>query len=127
MMPCMSSGLSVLPPRLLGPGSAMSNVVLRVSSSLGVASFGGLVSVEAAQLMSNRTGMLTQGLNHSTPELVAAAGKGALGLAPYYKQLSAMVTTSTYADAFYVLTLLTAGFFASSGTPSRNHFFTLRL
>jgi EmrB/QacA subfamily drug resistance transporter len=107
MMPCMSAGLNTLPSALLSPGSAMSNVVLRVSSSVGVAGFGALVSTQAAQLISDRMSLMAQGLSHSPPELRAAAAHGAAGLGPYYKQLSALVTTTTYADAFFVLAVMT--------------------
>ncbi len=103
MMPCMSAGLGTLSGALVTSGSAMSNVVLRVSSSLGVAGFGGLVSVQYAQLMADRAAMVP-----GTPALTAAAQHGAGELGPYYRQLSSVVTTTTYADAFYLLTLLTA-------------------
>lgn len=104
MMPSMSAGLSTLSGALLASGSTMSNVVLRVSSSLGVAGFGGLVSLQYSQLMADRAAMVTDG----APALTAAAQHGAGGLAPFYRQLSSVVTTTTYADAFYLLALLTA-------------------
>lgn len=103
MMPSMSAGLSALPSRLLDSGSTMSNVVLRVSSSLGVAGFGGLVSRQHAQLMADRAGLLTAGTGAPT------SLDGARTLGPYYQHLGAVVTSTTYADAFYLLTLLTAG------------------
>lgn len=122
MMPVMTSGMRVLPTSLLGHGSAMNNVVLRVSSSLGVAAFGGLQTAQQAQEMVDRSAFLTSD-PAATSRLAAAAAKGAQGLAPIYQQLAKSVSTVTYANAFYLIGLITAGsallaLFLHSGRPT---------
>lgn len=121
MMPIMTAGMRTLSPELLGHGSAMNNVVLRVASSLGVAAFGGLQTTQHAQVMADRSLFLTSDPAGSA-QLATAAAKGAAGLAPIYHQLEKAVSTVTYANAFYLIGVLTAGgavlaLFLQSGRP----------
>lgn len=121
MMPVMASGMRTLPTSLLGDGSAMNNVVLRVSSSLGVAAFGGLQTAQHAQVMADRAAFLTSDPAMSA-QMTAAAAKGSAGLAPIYQQLTKTVSTVTYANAFYLIGLITAvgavlALFLQSGRP----------
>jgi EmrB/QacA subfamily drug resistance transporter len=105
MMPIMAAGISALPPALVNAGSTLSNVTLRVASSLGVAGFGGLLTTQHAQLMADRGALLG-----THPAGLPAGHLGdRSGLLPLYLQLTQKVTTTTYANAFYLVFLLTAG------------------
>jgi EmrB/QacA subfamily drug resistance transporter len=106
MMPVMTSGMRVLPTNLLGDGSAMNNVVLRVSSSLGVAAFGGLQTAQLAQGMNDRAAFLTSDPAMSS-QWAKAAAKGPEGLGPMYAELVKTVSTTTYANAFHLIGLIT--------------------
>jgi EmrB/QacA subfamily drug resistance transporter len=106
MMPVMASGISALPGALVNSGSTLSNVMLRVASSLGVAVFGGLQTAQQAQLMADRGAFLTN--SPAAPSaLHEAAHQGVGGLAPLYQQLTQSVSSTTYANAFYLVGVLT--------------------
>ena len=59
MMPIMTSGVSALSRQLTTSGSAMNNIMQRVSSSVAVAVFGGLNVAAVAQMTSDRGAMVT--------------------------------------------------------------------
>lgn len=101
MMPIMTGGLSALPPALTSAGSAMNNVMQRVSSSVGLAVFGGLITAQQAQLF----GDWGSEMNPSAlPSLSSAAEQGSKGLLPIYMQLQKNVVTATYANVFLAVT-----------------------
>lgn len=117
MMPIMAAGVSALPPAMINAGSTLANVVMRTASSLGVAVFGGLQTAQQAQLMADRGGLITHD-PASPAQLLDAAAKGVAGLAPLYKQLVKHVGTTTYANAFYVVAVIT-GIGAAMGLMMR--------
>ena len=59
MMPIITSGVSALSRQLTTSGSAMNNIVQRVSSSVAVAVFGGLNIAVVAQMTADRGAMIT--------------------------------------------------------------------
>jgi MFS family permease len=95
MMPIMTSGVSALSRQLTTSGSAMNNIMQRVSSSVAVAVFGGLNIAAVAQMTSDRGAMVT---GVASDQLYAA-----------YQQLSSAVTTQAYDNGFYVTAWLCAG------------------
>jgi MFS family permease len=95
MMPIMTSGVSALARQLTTSGSAMNNIMQRVSSSVAVAVFGGLNIAAVAQMTSDRGAMATG----VPPDQLYAA----------YEQLSSAVTTQAYDNGFYVTAWLCAG------------------
>ncbi|HEY2205083.1 MAG TPA: DHA2 family efflux MFS transporter permease subunit [Pseudonocardia sp.] len=105
MMPIMASGVAALPPSLINAGSTLANVVMRTASSLGVAVFGGLQTAQHAQLMADRGALLAAGSGHAAP---GATGNSASVLAPMYQKLAQTVGTTTYANAFYLVAVMTA-------------------
>ncbi|HZZ46339.1 MAG TPA: DHA2 family efflux MFS transporter permease subunit [Pseudonocardia sp.] len=105
MMPIMSSGLAALPKTLSGSGSAMNNVMQRVVSSVAVAAFGGMNAAAAAQLLADR-GALPRGGAAALPEITAAKALGPEGMLPMYEQLTREITTQTYNNGFYLVTIL---------------------
>jgi MFS family permease len=95
MMPIMTSGVSALSRTLTTSGSAMNNIMQRVSSSVAVAVFGGLNIAAVAQMTSDQ-GAMVSGV--PSDQLYAA-----------YQQLSSAVTTQAYDNGFYVTAWLCAG------------------
>jgi EmrB/QacA subfamily drug resistance transporter len=103
MMPIMTAGVASLEGGLVGAGSALNNVAQRVSSTLGLAVFGGLITAQQAQLMSDWGSFYTLGAN---PQLDAAARQGAAGLSPIYQHLQQAVVTTSYANIFLAVGVL---------------------
>ena len=108
MMPIMTAGIAGLPTALTSSGSAMNNVAQRVSSSVAVAVFGGLIASQQAQLLSDRGGLLGNDVN-SLPQLQAAAAHGPSGLLAIYLQLQKYIASETYANAFLIVSIMCAG------------------
>ena len=108
MMPIMTAGIAALPTALTSSGSAMNNVAQRVSSSVAVAAFGGLIASQQAQLLADRGGLLGNDVN-SLPQLQSAAAQGPSGLLAIYLQLQKYVVTESYANAFLVVSIMCAG------------------
>jgi len=97
MMPIMTSGVSALSRQLTTSGSAMNNIVQRVSSSVAVAVFGGLNIAVVAQMTADRGAMIT-GVAQDPQQMYAV-----------YQQLTSAVTTQAYDNGFYVTARLCAG------------------
>ncbi|HEY4004976.1 MAG TPA: DHA2 family efflux MFS transporter permease subunit [Pseudonocardia sp.] len=108
MMPIMASGISSLPVQLTGAGSGMNNVMQRVASSVAVAVFGSLGASASAQLTNDRGALYASGAE-ALPQVSAAAGQGPSGLLGMYQAMSMQVTTQTYDNGFYIVTLMCAG------------------
>jgi EmrB/QacA subfamily drug resistance transporter len=107
MMPIMTAGIAGLPTALTSSGSAMNNVAQRVSSSIAVAVFGGLIASQQAQLLSDRGALLGDNVN-SLPQLQAAAAKGTEGLLSVYQQLQKYIVSETYANSFLTVAIMSA-------------------
>lgn len=107
MMPIMTAGVSALPAALTGPGTGMNNVMQRVISSVAVAVFGSLNTIQAAQLLANRGSLLATGAN-ALPQVAADQTQGPSGLLGLYQQLQASITVQTYDNSFYIVALLSA-------------------
>jgi hypothetical protein len=105
MMPIITSGVSALPATLTISGTAVNNIMQRVMSSVAVALFGSLNSIQAAQLSDDEGSLLSTGAN-ALPQLAAAEAKGPSGLLGIYEQMQAIVTTQTYDNSFYLITAL---------------------
>jgi hypothetical protein len=84
MMPIMTAGVSALPPALTPSDSGMNNVMQRVISSVAIAVFGGLNTTQAAQLMIDRSSLLTTGAD-ALPQVAAAEVKGPSELLGLYE------------------------------------------
>jgi EmrB/QacA subfamily drug resistance transporter len=108
MMPIMTAGIGALPASLTSSGSAMNNVMQRVSSSVAVAVFGGMIATQQAQLMTDRGALMPSTVNE-LPALQAAASQGTSGLLGVYQRLQQYVAAETYANAFLVVAMLCAG------------------
>jgi len=105
MMPIMTAGLNSLPAELTGFGSAINNIAQRVSSSIGLAGMGALVSTQSAQISADR-GALIQG-NSSNPQVQQIVDQGGGALAGYYQQFQLHVLADAYSEVFLVAAVLT--------------------
>ena len=98
MMPITTSGISALPKRLAGAGSAYNQLVQRASAALGLAMLTALSTVQQAQMMSGREALLTPA-NSAAVGLAQSGFTGAYGM---YSGLQNDVLTQAYSDVFLV-------------------------
>jgi hypothetical protein len=80
----------------------------RVASSVAVAVFGSLGASASAQLTSDRGSLYASGAE-ALPQVSAAANQGPSGLMGVYKAMNMQVTTQTYDNGFYIVSLMCAG------------------
>ncbi len=105
MMPIMTNGLNSLPKELTGFGSALNNIAQRVSSSLGVAGMGVLVSSQTAQLSADQGALLQS--NSSLPQVQQLQEQGQGALLGLWQQIQLHVQGMAYSDVFLVCAALT--------------------
>lgn len=98
MMPITTSGVSALPARLAGAGSAYNQLVQRGSAALGLAVLTALATGQQAQIMADRSALLTA----ADPRVAKMVAKGAAGLAPLQEKLQVQVLSEAYSDVFLV-------------------------
>lgn len=100
MMSVTASGLSALEPRLTTSGTAINNVIQRVSSALGLAALSAMVTAQQAQFVADRNGLLTS----------ATPGTGKLGLTGLYlvaREANLEVLATALTNMFQVTTWIT--------------------
>jgi EmrB/QacA subfamily drug resistance transporter len=105
MMPIMTAGLNSLPSELTGYGSAINNIAQRVSSSIGLAGMGALVTTQSAQLSADQ-GALVQS-DSSIPQIQRMVQEGGAALAGYYQELQLHVLAAAYSEVFLTAAVLT--------------------
>jgi predicted MFS family arabinose efflux permease len=103
-MPIMAGSISVLPVRLVSRASALNNIVLRVSSALGLALLTALLTTQQAQQLSDRSALLPA-VAPGSPQLQGVANQGQAGAIGLANNLGLQIFGSAIADLF----LLTAG------------------
>ncbi|HTK61933.1 MAG TPA: DHA2 family efflux MFS transporter permease subunit [Pseudonocardia sp.] len=123
MMPIMTGGMAAVPPRLADYASGFSTLVQRVSAGLGLAGMTAMITVQHAQIMADRSGLLSPVGADADPRVAAMQATGQQGLLGLWQQLSNEVQAQTYSDAFVLaaaLTLVGAGlaFFLPTGRPA---------
>jgi EmrB/QacA subfamily drug resistance transporter len=105
IMPIMTAGLNSLPAQLVGFGSAINNITERVSSSLGLAATGALVSDQSAQLSADQGALLQSG--NLPPAVQQFVQQGSTGLNELYQQMQLRVQAMAYADVFFIAAVAT--------------------
>jgi len=105
MMPIMTAGLAALPPELTGARRTINTVIRQVISIVSVAVLSGTNTDAAQQLMLNRGALYATGLK-TLPAPPAAGEHSPSDLLLAYTQLSNQITTQTYANGFYLITIL---------------------
>jgi EmrB/QacA subfamily drug resistance transporter len=101
MMPIMTSGISALPPVMVGSGSAFNTLFQRVSSALGLAALTALATTQQAQYMADRSAMYPLGAQ-ADPQIVAMAHPGPGGLIGLWEQLRLHVQAQAYANVLLI-------------------------
>jgi EmrB/QacA subfamily drug resistance transporter len=102
-MPIMTNGLNWLPASLVGHGGAVNNIMQRVSSALGVAAMGVLISRQTAQASADLGALQTA---HSTGLSPTGDRQALLGL---YELTQAHVAAIADSDMFLVAAAASAG------------------
>lgn len=124
MMPVMTGGLSALPPSALKHGSALNNVVQRVSGALGLAALTALATTTQAQDLADRSGLL-HSVTATDPQITALREQGPLGLYSLWQRTNLAALATSYSNVFLLIAVLTfmgmiLAFFLRSGpAPSR--------
>ncbi len=115
MMPIMTGGLSSLPPDRTSGGSAFNTVVQRTSSAIGLAAMTALMTLEQAQGLADRTGLMSSSPTSGTASSGAASsgsssGSGSALLEQYsvYEHLQSQVFITALNDLLVVTAILTA-------------------
>jgi EmrB/QacA subfamily drug resistance transporter len=106
MMPIMTSGISAVPPAIVGSASAFNNVAQRVSSALGLAALTAFMTIQQAQLGADRSGLVN-------PQMLPSLGQGQtgqmLGTYAIYQQTSTQVYVSSLSDVMLITGVMTTG------------------
>ncbi|WP_084211022.1 DHA2 family efflux MFS transporter permease subunit [Pseudonocardia acaciae] len=102
MMPIMTGGLASLPPEVTDVGSAFNTLTQRVTSALGLAALTAVVTVDKAQFMADRSGLLQSSGANVDQRITQMADQGQSGLIPLWQQLSNQVQTQAYSNAFFI-------------------------
>jgi EmrB/QacA subfamily drug resistance transporter len=123
MMPIMTGGMSAVPPQLADYASGFNTLIQRVSAGLGLAGMTAMITVQHAQIMTDRSGLLSPDGADADPRVVAMQAGGPDQLLGLWQQLGYEVAAQTYSNAFIVAGALTlAGaalaFFLPSGRPT---------
>jgi EmrB/QacA subfamily drug resistance transporter len=108
MMPIMTGGLSVLPANLASAGSAFNTICQRVAGSLGLALLSAMSTVQQAQFMSDRSGLVQANGPGTNPRIVSLEQQGQAALIPLWQTLKNEVQAQAYSNIFLVLAVLTA-------------------
>ena len=108
MMPIMTGGLSVLPPSLASAGSAFNTICQRVAGSLGLALLSAMSTVQQAQFMADRSGLVQANGPGTNPQIVSLEQQGQAALIPLWQALKNEVEAQAYSNIFLVLAALTA-------------------
>jgi MFS family permease len=100
MMSVQASGIAALDPRLTNSGSAINNVVQRVSSALGLAALSAMVTMQQAQLLSDRNALIQA----SDPQ---AGHLSLVGLYQLYTGMNLEVLANAVTNMFQITTWIT--------------------
>jgi EmrB/QacA subfamily drug resistance transporter len=98
MMPITTSGISALPKRLAGAGSAYNQLVQRGSAALGLAVLTSLATTQQAQMSSAREALLTT----ADPAAASTVDSGFVGAYGLYSVMQNDVLTQAYSDVFLI-------------------------
>lgn len=98
MMPITTSGISALPNRLAGAGSAYNQLVQRASAALGLAVLTSIATAQQAQLLSGREALLTT----ADPTAAGMVNNGFAGAYGMYSELQNQVLSQSYSDVFLI-------------------------
>jgi hypothetical protein len=105
-MPIMTGSISVLPVRLISRASAINNIVLRVSSALGLALLTAMLTTQQAQQLADRSVFLPS-VAPGNPGL-QGVGASPSGVAGLFNATQLQVFGSALGDVFLLTAALSA-------------------
>jgi EmrB/QacA subfamily drug resistance transporter len=108
LMTIMTAGLGAVPPAQTNQASALNNVARQVSGALGLAVYSAMSTAQQAQLMANRSPLLTESGPTVDPRVLAMEKQGPAGLLPLWQQLQLHVAAEAYGNIF-LITAATTG------------------
>ncbi|MGI0131420.1 MAG: MFS transporter, partial [Thermoplasmata archaeon] len=106
-MPIMAGSISVLPMRMVSRASALNNIVLRVSSALGLALLTALMTGQQAQQLNDRSALLPA-VDPGSTALNGVAQHGQSGVIGLANSVGLQIFGSAIADLFLLIAGLTA-------------------
>jgi EmrB/QacA subfamily drug resistance transporter len=121
MMPIMTSGISAVPPAIVGSASAFNNVAQRVSSALGLAILTAFMTVQQAQFSADRAALVTS--HTPMPSLGPGPAGEMLGTMAVYQQTQTLVYVSALGDVMVINMIMSIvgvglALFLRSGRPA---------
>jgi EmrB/QacA subfamily drug resistance transporter len=102
MMPIMTGGLAALPPEIVSAGSAFNTIAQRVTAALGLAALTALATGEQAQIMADRSALLSPNGANADPRVLAMEHRGPGGLIQLWQQLNVQVEAQAYSNVFLI-------------------------
>jgi EmrB/QacA subfamily drug resistance transporter len=102
MMPIMTSGISSLPPSVIGAGSTFNTLFQRVASALGLAALTAMATNQQAQQLAERSALPHGTGANAAPRILAMSHQGPAGLIPLWRQLHLEVQAQAYANIFLI-------------------------
>lgn len=107
MTSVMTAGLAMVPPERLTEAGAINNLVQRVAAALGLPVLTALATAQQAQLMADRTALLSEGGPQAPAILNLVIRQGISGLYPLYRRTQLSAMASAYSDVFIVTAVAT--------------------
>jgi MFS family permease len=107
MMPIMTGGISALPPSIVNAGSTFNTLIQRVTAALGLAALTSLATAQQAQLMADRSALLTSGGPSVDPRILTMEERGPGGLIQLWQQLRIEVEAQAYSNVFLIAGICT--------------------
>ncbi|HEY2190894.1 MAG TPA: MDR family MFS transporter [Actinomycetospora sp.] len=115
MMPIMTGGMASLPPAFTSNGSAFNTVVQRTSSAIGLAAMTALMTLQQAQGLADRSGLMSSsgsgGMASSGASSAASSGGASSAFVQQYSMhetLQSQVFITALNDLLMVTAILTA-------------------
>jgi EmrB/QacA subfamily drug resistance transporter len=123
MMPIMTGGISALPANVVNAGSAFNTLAQRVTSALGLAALTALTTGKQAQLMLDRSELLTAAGPGVLPRIAQMQQQAPAEVLLLWQQLKVEVQAQSLSDVFLISGICTlAGLFLAvflrQGRPS---------
>jgi EmrB/QacA subfamily drug resistance transporter len=108
MTPVMTSGLSSLPGPIVNQGSAVNNLIQRVSAAFGLAILTAIASQMQAQAVADQNALIPQAATLLPERVVQLSNQGPAGLYPMYQHIQLLGLSAAYRNIFLMLTVAAA-------------------
>jgi EmrB/QacA subfamily drug resistance transporter len=110
MMPIMTGGIASLPMSKVNQGSAWNNVARQVTGALGLAALSAMATIHQAQLLANRSALLTADhlAQHGIHPPSGPGGRDFTAMYGLFRRTQLEVLGDSYSNIFLVTAVLTA-------------------